>query len=210
MTFETFCGTLVALLFGLAVCFAGYRAFLILLPIWGFIFGFALGAQALQALFGVGFLSVTISWVAGFFVGAVFAVLSYLFYFFAVALAAGSLGYELGVALLGLIGIAPGFLTFVVGVILAAIFIFVTFRYNLQKYVIIAATAFAGAGIIVGTFLLGVNRVPLTQLAQNPVQVMLQGNFLWTLIFIVLVVAGIIMQIGTTQSYELTPYENRI
>src|SRR4029434_9372030 len=100
MTFESLCGTLFALLIGLAICFAGYRSFLILLPIWGFIFGFGVGAQALQSLFGVGFLSVATSWIAGFVVGAGFAVLSYLFYAFAVGLIAGSLGYALGVGLL--------------------------------------------------------------------------------------------------------------
>jgi hypothetical protein len=56
MDFALFCGTMIALLVALVVCFGGYRLFLFLLPIWGFFFGFALGAQTLQALFGQGFL----------------------------------------------------------------------------------------------------------------------------------------------------------
>ncbi len=48
MTFELFCATLIAVLFGLAVAFSGYRLFLFLLPIWGFFAGFAIGAQSIQ------------------------------------------------------------------------------------------------------------------------------------------------------------------
>ena len=73
------CAGLIGILFGLAVCFVGYRLFLVLLPIWGFVFGLVLGAQTIQALFGEAFLATVTSWVVGFIVGGIFAVLSYLF-----------------------------------------------------------------------------------------------------------------------------------
>ncbi len=56
MGFELFCATLIAIILGLVVCFGGYRLFLILLPIWGFFFGFFLGAETVQVIFGIGFL----------------------------------------------------------------------------------------------------------------------------------------------------------
>jgi hypothetical protein len=43
------CAGLIGILFGLVLAFAGYRFFLILLPIFGFFFGLAFGAQAIQA-----------------------------------------------------------------------------------------------------------------------------------------------------------------
>jgi hypothetical protein len=52
MGFEMLCATIIALAFGTLVCFAGYRLFLVLLPIWGFFVGFALGAHTIQAIFG--------------------------------------------------------------------------------------------------------------------------------------------------------------
>ncbi len=73
--FALMCGGMIALLFGLVLAFAGYRLFLVLLPIWGFFFGFGLGAQSIQALFGDAFLATITSWVVGFVVGAIFAVL---------------------------------------------------------------------------------------------------------------------------------------
>ena len=62
MTFSLLCIALIALLFGLAVVFGGYRLFLVLLPIWGFFFGFFLGIQSVQALFGIGFLATVPVW----------------------------------------------------------------------------------------------------------------------------------------------------
>src|SRR5512138_1197335 len=108
-SFFTFaCAGLIGLLFGTALAFAGYRLFIYLLPVWGFFFGLALGAQTMQALFGVGFLATVTSWVVGFFVGGIFAVLSYAFYMVAVAIIGGSLGYVVAVGLLTGIGMNFG------------------------------------------------------------------------------------------------------
>jgi hypothetical protein len=107
--FALMCGGMIGLLFGLVLAFAGYRLFLILLPIWGFFFGFAFGAQAMQMIFGEAFLATVTSWVVGFIVALIFAVLSYLFYIFAVALVAGSLGYSVTVGLLMAIGMQSDF-----------------------------------------------------------------------------------------------------
>lgn len=96
MDIQVICIGVIGILFGLTALFAGYRLFLVLLPIWGFFAGFAIGAQALQALFGTGFLSELTSWIVGLVVGILFAVLSYLFYLVGVAILAGSIGYALG------------------------------------------------------------------------------------------------------------------
>jgi hypothetical protein len=210
MGFETLCVTLIALLVGLAICFNGYRWFLILLPIWGFFWGFALGAQALQAVFGIGFLATVTSWVAGFIVGAIFAVLSYLFYLVAVALMAGSLGYGLGVGIMGLIGFDFGLITWLVAIGLAIVVAAVTIYFNLYKYVIIVTTAIGGAGTVVITLMFGYAGLTLANLAQNPIRFALQGSPLWTILFLVLAVLGIVSQLATSRAFELEPYESRI
>ncbi len=211
MGLELFCGTMIALLFGLAICFGGYRLFLVLLPIWGFFFGFALGVGTLQALFGIGFLATITSWVVGFIVGAIFAVLSYLFYIFGVAILAGSLGYALGAGFMHLIGFDLGFLVWVVGIVAGIALAVVTIMFNIQKYVIIIATALGGAGLMIGTLVLGVGGMSLAGLFTNPVRLVLAstGGW-WTLIFILLAGAGIFVQIMSTRAYEIEAYENRI
>jgi hypothetical protein len=210
MSFELLCATMIALIFGLAVCFGGYRFFLLLLPIWGFFFGFALGAETMQALLGTAFLGTVTGWVFGFVVGALFALLSYLFYLAGVAFVAASLGYALGVGLMGAIGIDFGFLTWIVGLVLAAIVAALTLFLNIQKYVIIVATAFGGAAVIVGTLMFGAEGLDVARAATNPVRTMLQGNPLWTFIFLALVILGIFVQVVLNRVYVIIPYENRI
>ena len=210
MGFELFCVTMIALLVGLAICFGGYRLFLVLLPIWGFFFGFGLGAQAIQALFGGAFLATVTGWIVGFFVGAAFALLSYLFYAFAVAVIAGTLGYMLGAGFMHLIGIDWGLLVFLVGIALAVVVIIATFYFNIQKYVIIIATSVAGAAVIVGTLMFGITGVALAKFFNNPIRHALSDSPLWTILFLVLAIGSIVVQIMTTRPYEIEPYENRI
>ena len=210
MTFELFCMGLIALVVGLAVCFNGYRWFLILLPIWGFFFGFGLGAQTLQAIFGVGFVATVTSWILGLLVGMVFAVLSYLFYLIGVALFAGSFGYALGVGLLGAIGLEFELLVWLVGIVLGIIVAAVTVLLNIQKWVIIFITSFGGAGVIAGTIGLmfsGANSPAV--LAQNPARAVIQSSALLILLFLGLGVLGFIGQWRINQDWELETPEDR-
>ena len=210
MGFSVFCGTLIALFLGLIICFSGYRLFLMLLPIWGFFFGFALGAETLQLLFGAGFLATITGWVVGFIVGAIFAVLSYLFYAFAIAIIAGSLGYALGAGFMQLINIEWGWLVWLVGIVMAVIAIIVTFRFNLQKYVIIVTTSLGGAGIVVGTLTFGIVGMSVAQFFENPIQAVIGESWLWALFFLVLAGLGIAAQIYANRAFEIEAYENRI
>ena len=152
--FTLACAGLIGILFGLALTFAGYRFFLILLPIWGFIFGMALGAQTVQALFGQAFLATVTSWVVGFIVGGIFAVLSYLFYMLAVAHHCRLPGLCAAVGILLAIGLPMGFLVWLIGIIAAVLLAIVTLRFDLAKWVIIIATSILGAGTIIGSIVL--------------------------------------------------------
>jgi len=202
--FSLACAGLIAFMFGLALCFVGYRFFLFLLPIWGFFFGLWLGAQSMQALFGVGFLATVTSWVVGFIVGAVFAVLAYLFYMIAVAIIAGSLGYFVAVGILLWLGLQMGFLVWLIGIIAAIALAAVTLMFNLQKWVIIIATSVLGASVVIGTFVVMFN--PAIALLQNPVKFILSQSWLLWITALVLVVLGIIVQFRSSQAVKLEEY----
>jgi hypothetical protein len=208
MTFELICMTTIALLFATALMFGGYRFFLFLLPIWGFFFGFGLGAQAIQALFGNGLLADVTSWVVGFIVALIFALASYFFYFAAVAVAAGILGYMLGVGIMDLFGLnGLSLITFLVAAALAVVAVIVTFRFNLQKYVIIAATAIGGAAIAVGVILLGVGGIDLIRLLESPVRLLFQTSPFMAIVFVLLAVAGIVVQMRVNRRFEVKTYD---
>ena len=217
MGFELFCATIIALAFGTLVCFAGYRLFLVLLPVWGFFVGFALGAQTIQALLGDALFGSVTSWVVGFVVAVIFAVLSYLFYIFAVIVIAAGLGYGLGVGIMTSF-MNMGFLPWLVGIILAVVVVVVTLMFNLQKYVIIIATAGGGALLAIGTLLIGASNaqamaeqgVSLVDLINKPVQQMFNAGFIWGILFLVMAIGGIFVQIRSTQTYYIEAYENRI
>ncbi len=204
-SFFTFaCAGLIGLLFGAALAFAGYRLFIFLLPLWGFFFGLALGAQTIQALFGDAFLATVTSWVVGFIVALVFAVLSYAFYMFAVAIIAGSLGYAVAVGLLTAIGLQMGFLVWVIGIIAAVALAIVTLVFNIQKWVIIAATSILGSATVFGTILLMFN--PSAQVMANPVKTLLAASPLMTILFLVVAGFGIYFQFMSTRAVTVVEY----
>jgi hypothetical protein len=199
------CGGLIVSIFGALMCLFGYRLFLILLPIWGFVFGFGLGAQTMQAIFGTGFLSEVTSWVVGFFVGLFFALLAYLFYIAAVAIIAGSIGYMIAVGLLLAIGLNMGFLVWLIGLIAGVALAFVTIRFNIQKWVIIIATSLAGAAVVFGGYFAMFN--PFAQLMQNPIRAFLSASPLLMIMAIVLAIVGIVFQYRDTKSFTLASYD---
>lgn len=213
MAFELFCALILALGFAAFVAFAGYRFFLVLLPIWGFFFGFTLGGQTVQALLSQsGFLADATAFVVALFTGLLFAVLSYLFYLAAVALFAASIGYGVGISIMtGLFGFKLEILTWIVAIVLAVALAFVVLRFNIQKYVIIIGTALLGAGLATATLMGGFYGVNVLQLFQNPLQVLLgQAGFWGWLVFLVVAIGGMIVQFRSSMNYTVEAYENRI
>ncbi len=208
MTFQIFCATLIALAFGVAVAFRGYRFFLVLLPILGFVIGFTLGAQTLQAIFDVGFLTTVTSWVVGFLLGLLFGVLSYLFYFVGVALLSFGLGYAIGAGFMGLIGFDLGLVSWLVGMAAGVAMALVVIFFNVQKWVIVAITSFFGSAAIIGSLMLVLGKISIEDLGTNAVGTAIEDSFLWLLFYLVLAVLGIASQIGIDQTVELEPPES--
>lgn len=136
-----------AIAIGLAFCFWGFRVFLVLLPIWGFFMGFLLGANGVQYIFGEAFLATVTGWVVGFLLGLLFAVLSYLYYYVAVILLGGALGYSLTLGLLHWIGFdVEGIIAFILAIAGGVIFAVGFFLLQMPAVLVIVATAIAGAG----------------------------------------------------------------
>jgi hypothetical protein len=202
----TIMGAALLLFLGSLIAFAGYRLFLILLPIYGFFFGLSFGAHSVQALFGDGFLSTTTSWVVGFFVGLAFALLSYLFWVFGVALIAGSLGYALVAGFFGLFDADLTVLVWIVGVAVGIVFAFGAIVLNLQKVVVIVATALLGAWSVIGTFLFLFTSATPERIADDGVQIVLDNHPVWFLIYALVAVIGMAFQFQANRGYEVEQY----
>ena len=211
MDFALLCMAMIALIFGLVVVFGGYRLFLVLLPIWGFFAGFLVGTQTIQFIFGDAFLGTVTGWVVGFFVGLLFAVLSYLFYIVAVGVVSFSAGYAAGVALLQWIFNFEdsGFLVWIIGVVVGIAVAILVLRFNLQKYAIIVITAFGGTSAIVYTILATFYSVDVLSLIENPVALAVDNSWWWFLFFVVVAGTGVYFQLVANRSFEVDTY-NRV
>jgi len=207
MFFQTVFVSLIQILFGLVVCFAGFRLFVVLLPLWGFFAGFLASAQAIQQLFGGGFLSTVGSWVFGFVIGILFAVAAYFFYYAAVAILAGTVGYEIGVGLMAGLGINAGVLQFIIGLIVAAALIAAVVFFNLPKVFVVGLTALAGASMILSGILIALGRVSLNELQWGLVGAFVRSSWLWSLVFLAIVAIGVVVQLMVPDGYSLAPYE---
>jgi ABC-type iron transport system FetAB permease component len=191
------------------VLFGGYYLFLLLLPIIGFVFGFGLGAEMIQAWLGTAFLSTITSWIVGFVMAVIFALAAYIFYFGAVGIIGFALGYALTVGILEAIGLNFGLIVWLAGAIVGIVVAVAVLLLNIQKWVVMAATSILGAGVVVGTFLFLFGGLSGAQLTLNPVHAALQSSPFWAIAFILLAIGGIVAQYASTTSVEIETY-NRL
>jgi hypothetical protein len=188
---------LLAIAIGLALAFYGFKVFLVLLPIWGFFAGFILGANAITALPGDGFLVEVSSWVVGFVLGLVFAVLSYLYYWVAVVLLGGVLGYQLTYGVVHWLGFeADGLIIFLLALVVGAVFAVGFFLLRMPAVLVIAATALSGAGATVAGIIVALGLVPLEALDQGIFGVYQAHDVgvIWLIVAIAVAVAGAFYQ----------------
>jgi hypothetical protein len=192
--------------FGFVLAFWGYKLLWVILPIWGFFAGFALGAQTIDIITGNGFLGDITGLVVGFVVGAIFAVLSYLFYFLAVALLSGAFGYGVAVGVLTWIGLDLNFLTWIIGVVVGVAVAVLVLRFNIQKYAVIFITALAGTAVTIFVMLAAFGGLTPVELMLSPVLRAIDDSWLWFLYFILVAAAGIFFQLQTNKDYEIEEY----
>ncbi len=56
---------------------------------------------------------------------------------------------------------------------------------------------------------MGVGGVRLLDLAENPIKVLTSGPFIWTLLFLLMAIGGIVFQIMANRNWEVETY-NRL
>lgn len=193
---------LILIVLGAVVCFYGLRFFFILLPVWGFIAGFFLGAHGMTALLGQGFLQTVTGWIVGIVLGAIFAVASYFIWYIGAIIAAASFGGLIGEGLFGLFT-QNGVLLWIGAAIGAIIIAVVTAVLFLPVYFVIVNTAFAGAGAITIGLMLVLQRITLVQLGAGEEMATVQAGWFWFVIALVLAILGILWQMRSMAEVTL-------
>jgi len=203
MSIEGIVVGLLGVVLGAAFCFAGFRYFLLLLPIWGLFVGFMVGAGATATLLGEGFLGSVLAIVVGIAVAIVFALLSYFYWWGAILVVAGSLGFGLAQWLVGLLGVSTdGFIVTVIAIVAGIALAVVAFIVNAPKYVAIILTAFAGAAWLVVGVALILGIVKTDDLANGAFAALYAQGALWIVIGAVAAAAGIIAQLQMTARWQ--------
>ena len=188
---------------GAAACLAGLRLWFALLPIWGFVAGFFVGATAVTALFGDGFLSTVTGWVVGAVVGVVFALLSYLIWYFGALLAAASVGALVGTGLMEAFDVDNEWVLFIAGAIVAVLFALVALVIALPIYVVIVSTAMAGAAAVAAGLMLLFNRIDLEEMENGAAWAMIQESWFWVIVWAALVGVGLVSQMRMVANVAL-------
>jgi hypothetical protein len=80
---------------------------------------------------------------------------------------------------------------------------------NLQKLVVIVASAMLGAGAILGTFVALFSSERASQIVEEPLQSAADVGPLYLLLYLFVAALGIAVQLATSQRYEIERY-NRL
>jgi len=181
---------IVAIVIGLAWAFYGFKAFVILLPIWAFLVGFAAGASWIQELFGDGFMATVTSWVGGLVIGIVLALLSYFWYYAAVVIVGGALGYTLVAGFLGSLGF-DGIVAFALGLVAAAVVAVITIVLAVPAWLIVVLSAIGGAVAAVNGVLILLGRIQLEDISSGLGEGLLKDPLIAVVGVILIAAAGI-------------------
>jgi hypothetical protein len=188
-------------LIGLAIAFFGLRFWFILLPIIGGITGFFVGARGMEEIFGQGWLATPASWIVGFVLGILFALLSWFVWYAGVIIMAGAVGASLFSGILHAIFDNPwGWVLFIVALIGAIIFAIGALVLNLPPYIIIVNSALGGAALAITGLMMILNIIDPEELSTGATvavvdEARFQGaGWLWVILWIIVAILGMVFQ----------------
>ena len=204
MSFESFAVGILALVIGAALCLAGYRAFRALIAVWGFFAGFLLTTQALGTYSENHLFVSPLVLIIAVIVGLVLAGLAYQLYLAAVVILNASVGYWIGTGLMMAFGYSSHSIpALIAGIVCAVVLAVLTLTLNLAKILIIITTSLGGASVILAGILLILSEISLNEaLSWGIIGAFIRGSQLWSLVWLILAVVGIIAQLNSTRRYE--------
>lgn len=186
---------LLAIIIGAMFCFRGFIALRVMIPIWGALAGFMLGAGIVAGAGDDGFLRTAAAWIVGIILGMLFGLLAYLYYEVSIILAMASIGFTLGTGAMVALGVSWNWVIVLVGVIAAMALAYVALVGNLPGFVLIVLGALAGAtSIVAGAMLLG-GVLDTADFTSASVTERIDDSWWWYALYVALAVVGIFAQL---------------
>ena len=197
---------LILIAVGAVALFAGFKLWLVLLPIFGFVTGFVVGAELMATWLGDGFLVNVLGIVVGAIVAVLFAVLALFWWWAAVILVLAGFGFAIGYGLLPAIGMQNAeVLSWVIGLTIAAIFAVAAVVLRLPRALVIVATSLWGSGAVLAGVLVILNQVDVENLGYGAVDQVIGQSFFWFAAWLVLAVVGMAAQAFTSDPISVVP-----
>jgi hypothetical protein len=196
MSLEGIIVGLLAIGIGLAWAFYGLKLFTILLPLWAFFFGLVAGAGWGQDIFGQsGIFTTVLSWGIGLVFGVILAAISYFWYYAAIVILGGAVGYALGIGFFEWLNLGTGFIAIVIALIVGAIFAVGTFVLGVPILLVMAFSAFSGAAAVINGVLILLGQIKLDTLDQGIFGSLLTNGILGMVLFLALGVGAYLYQV---------------
>jgi hypothetical protein len=186
---------ILAIIAGIAMLVAGQFVLRLMIPIWGFFAGFAFGAGLVADLADERFLGTVLGWVLGLVFALVFAILAYLYYYIAIVIAMGAAGFAIGSGIVVALGIDWNWVAVLVGLVLGILVGLVSVFADIPMVMLVVIGSIAGAVGVVGGLMLLFGSLNTADFSRGDFTDTVSNNFLWWLLFVVLVIGGVFVQI---------------
>jgi hypothetical protein len=161
----------------------------------GLLVGFNVGTDAVSALFGDGTFATLTSWLVGAVLAVVFALFAYLYYYAAIALLGGAVGYAIGTSLWGIIGNEYGLIAFIIGLALGAVVAIGVIALNVPKLLVIVLTGLGGAAVILAGWFILIGKMPVDSIHWTYVGKLITDSWFYLIVWGVIAAAGILAQL---------------
>jgi hypothetical protein len=185
---------LLAIVAGVLMLFAGQYVLRLILPIWGFLAGFAAGAGLVAGFADEHFLGTVFGWVLGLVLGLVLGILAYFFYAIAVILAMAAFGFAIGSGLVVALGIDWNWLAVLVGLVVGAIVGVASIVLDMPMIVLIVLGSVAGAISTVAGLMLIFGSLNTSDFTRSAFNDRIDDSWGWYLTLLVLAILGIVVQ----------------
>ena len=186
---------ILAIIAGIAMLVAGQFVLRLMIPIWGFFAGFAFGAGLVADFADERFLGTALGWVLGLVFALVFAILAYLYYYVAIVIAMGAAGFAIGSGIVVALGIDWNWVAVLVGLVLGILVGLVSVLADIPMIMLVVIGSIAGAVGVVGGLMLLFGSLNTADFSRGDFTDTVSNNFLWWLLFVVLVIGGVVIQI---------------
>lgn len=196
-----------ALLIGGLFCFRGYVTMRIVISLWGALVGFGLGAGAVSAITGDGFLAGTVAWLVGVVVAVAFSALAYLYYEVSIVVAMAGVGFALGATVMAALNVTSSWAVIVVGVVVGVALAAVAIVADLPMLLLTILTATGGASAVVAGAMLLVGEIETVDLDGANVIVRIQEAPGWWVLYVVLAGVGVASQLRALPAVRGTTRE---